>query len=309
MYCRGSAAHSRGCWFGLQDRRGSGAFDWISPIGLGTVDGDNGKFLDWRRDEPNNHSLSDGFPSGGGDRNGERCAALVPWQEDPLVLEQGSWKDDSCTSEKPFLCQIYGNTERFTITARSGALLTGGGMEGGVLQLATVTGAAGLYSFNVTRSGRIQVSSTATDCVLGTVLLMDGSSLALHANARTQSDAFIGEPLTVSLVMAGSAPASHLLMQSFLTVEASATVTFAPLCTVLSPTDCSALETNVTINARAFVKGSLSVSSVSDVMMLQGADMAKAAVTVAAEDSHMRFAGYSSRLSTYDAYRLQVKHR
>jgi hypothetical protein len=74
----GSVAHSKGCWIGLQDPLGTGNFSWISPVGLGPIAGGKGKFLDWRREEPNNHSISEGFPAGVPVAGGERLAPGAP---------------------------------------------------------------------------------------------------------------------------------------------------------------------------------------------------------------------------------------
>lgn len=153
--CRGpdgSSARSRGCWIGLRDLYGTGNFAWISPAGIGDSDADSGMFLDWRRGEPNNHTISEGVESPGG----ERCAALVPWQEDPLLLEQGSWNDDSCQVQKPFVCQVFGNTARYTISVSKKTTLSAGSLEGGVI--ATGTGATAITHFTAFRSARLSVN-------------------------------------------------------------------------------------------------------------------------------------------------------
>jgi hypothetical protein len=246
-----------------------GDWRWISPLALGVKPGGRGTFLDWRRDEPNNHSISEGVPAGVPSAGGERCAVLVPWQEDPLLLEQGSWNDESCEVEKPFLCQVYGDTTRYTLTVTGAATLTGGVLEGGVMAVGTTSGVAGLYHITVARSGRLLVSAKASDCVIGQVFLLDGATLDLQsATVRTQSDAYIGEPVDHSLVLTGASP-SFLEMQPFLRVGTNTTVTFAPLCGVSAPTGCTTTKSNVTISARAFVKGKFTISGTTDVMMLQ----------------------------------------
>jgi hypothetical protein len=269
LFTSGSAAHSRGCWIGLRDPLGSGNFSWISPVGLGTTAGGKGKFLDWRRDEPNNHSISEGFPAGVPVAGGERCANLVPWQEDPLLLEQGAWNDESCMVEKPFLCQVYGDTERFWLTVTGDVLLRAGALEGGVLRASNGGGATGLYDFNVTRSGRLQVSSTATDCVVGTVRLLDGATLRLNSNARMLTDTFVGELVDPTVVITDNKSPSFLSMQSFFRVSANSTVNFAPLCTSFAPTGCATVSSSVVISARAFVDGLLNITGSTVVTMLQ----------------------------------------
>lgn len=269
LLIRGTDAHSKGCWIGLQDRLGTGEFTWISPLAVGGTDMDNGMFLDWRRDEPNNHSISEGVPAQGG----ERCAALVPWQEDPLVLEQGSWNDDSCTVSRPFVCQTFGDTQRFALTVTHSLLLTAGTLEGGVL--VSGSGTAELLNFEVERGGRIEMPSVTGQptasfaCVLGTVLLEDGASLVLHNNAITVSNAYIGETRNVS-AMTHHSSSSYLAMQPFVQIDAGSTVTMGAYCpTNNSPSGCTATNSNVTINARAFVEGILDVDVFTEVSFLQ----------------------------------------
>jgi hypothetical protein len=265
---RGSAAHSKGCWIGLRDPLGTGNFSWISPVGLGTTAGGKGKFLDWRREEPNNHSISEGVPAGVPVAGGERCVNLVPWQEDPLLQEQGAWNDESCTIEKPFLCQVYGDTERYWLTVTGDVVLNAGALEGGVLLTSSEGGATSLSYFIVTRSGRLQVSSKATACVVGTVMLSDGATLSLNANARVLG--FIGELTDHSASMVDPASPSLLPMQSFLHVSANATINFAPLCAFYAPTECSTADSGVIIiSARAFVDGRHTITGNTTVTMLQ----------------------------------------
>ncbi len=255
---RGSAAHSKGCWIGLWDQNGSGDFRWISNVAVGTPSDpseDVGMFLDWRRDEPNNHTISEGRETPGG----ERCAALVPWQEDPLLLEQGSWNDDSCSVERPFLCQIFGNTARYTLAVQGHTTLTAGRMEGGVIS--TGTGVTDIAHFTTFRSGRIHVSTGGASCALGKVILQDGASLEIHSNAHTVDDAYLGEPVnsTLSAVSLDPLGPSFQSMQSNVHVAAGATLSLGT----------GAMYQNVTINARAFVDGTLHVAANTDVYLFQ----------------------------------------
>ena len=261
----GSVTHDKGCWIGLQDPLGLGEFDWIQQQAVG---GTERMFLDWRRQEPNNHSISESFSALGG----ERCATLVPWQEDPLLLEQGSWNDDSCAMQKPFICQLFGNTQRYTLSVTTDTVLQGGVLEGGVLQ--TGTGKSDFYKFTATRSASLIVGTNPSECILGNVILTDGSSLVLNAvSVKTQSDAFIGEPMSpLNTAVPMNGPAyfiSGLQMQPYVIVSAGSNVNFSPLCTASSPAGCSVTGSNVTINARMFVNGGITVGLNAEVFMLQ----------------------------------------
>lgn len=257
--CRGSAPHAKGCWLGLRDPQGSGDWRWISRLAVGVPS--QGTFLDWRRDEPNNHSISEGVPAGTPTAPGERCAALVPWQEDPLLQEQGSWNDVSCDVAKPFLCQVFASTERYTLTVTGGAVFESSAMlEGGIVRVGTQSGVALLRHVAVSRSGRLVVDTKATDCVLGTVFLDDGATLeVLSATART-----------LSLAQVIATPHS---MQPFLRIGNSTTLTSAPdpTCTAAQQSLllCSASQAEVTIDARAFVSGRLVLSGNTRVTLLQ----------------------------------------
>jgi hypothetical protein len=223
-------------------------------------DTSRGTFLDWRRDEPNNHSLSAGVSAGVPAAGGERCASLVPWQEDPLLQEQGSWNDVSCEAAKPFLCQSYGDTQRYTLTVTGAAALTGGGLEGGILRVGTVTGSADLLDYEVSRSGRLVVAAKATDCTIGTLLLKDGATLQLlAANAYTLSGAYIGEPQYNS--------PSDVPLQPFLRVGRNTTLSMGPLCADDSSPSCAT--PTVTIAARVFAQGKLVVTGDTQVDMQQ----------------------------------------
>lgn len=255
---RGSAAHAEGCWVGLQDPKGTGDWRWLSPLAVGTAR--RGTFLDWRRDEPSNHSISEGAPAGRPSAGGERCASLVPWQKDPLLLEQGSWNDISCETAKPFLCQVFGNTERYTLTVRGSAALAGGGLEGGVVVLGTAAGAVSLSQVHVSRSGRLVVATRASSCLIGDVRLTDGATLqVLSATARTMSTSVIGEPLYAST--------AERPLQPFLRVGANTTLTLEPVCSAPGNPSCSVAA--VAIRARVFIEGKLVIRGSTDVTMYQ----------------------------------------
>lgn len=200
--CRGSQPFTQGCWIGLQDPLSTGEFRWISPdaLELPSTTATLGAqavswYLDWRRLEPNNQSLSEGVPSPAR-RGGERCAHIVPWQEDPLILEQGSWNDNSCELKKPFVCQIFGDTMRYTLHANTSMMINRGALEGGYLS--TGTGVSRIYHLNIARSGSLIVGSDSVDSQIGTVYLDEGSSIVIDATAvQLMSGAYIGELMSI----------------------------------------------------------------------------------------------------------------
>jgi len=70
------------------------------------------------------------FCSEGVPTNGELCVELVSWEQDPLIVEQGSWNDDGCEVQKPFICQIFKQTVQFSFTVLGLATLSGGEIQG-----------------------------------------------------------------------------------------------------------------------------------------------------------------------------------
>lgn len=200
--CRGlsgSPANQFGCWIGLHDPQGTGDFDWIEPLTSGSAK----LFVDWRRGEANNHTISAGVLA----PLGERCGVLVPWQEDPLIEEQGSWNDISCDLSRAFVCQMYMTTDRFSITVLSHSAFSGGGMEGGILLVGhpsvdsesgeeiRSTDASSIFNeFSLTRSATLHLSVAASNTILGHVALEDGSSLLVDASSvHLVSGSFLGE--------------------------------------------------------------------------------------------------------------------
>ncbi|KAJ1430200.1 hypothetical protein B484DRAFT_53134 [Ochromonadaceae sp. CCMP2298] len=332
--CRGPEGSwaTRGCWIGLQDKRGTGDFGWIQSRALGKVGGrvsgefnsstfvpQQGTFLDWRRQEPNNHSISDGVPAKGG----ERCGALVGWQSDPLVQEQGSWNDDSCETLKPFVCQMVAATMRSTVTV-TGATVLSGGVEiigGRLLMGVGVGGLAGgvseLHNCVASTAELVVSSSSTSSCLLGNVTLSGGSSLSLGGDVRTLSNAALGERVLsadeVEARKAGVGDGSvdgtdtALTMQPLITLLSTAVLTVGADCTG-SLQSCDSLHTRVSINARLNVLGSVMVEADSTLALLQGADMSSSDISIAS-GGVLELAGYASRLSTYDSYELQVSQR
>jgi hypothetical protein len=59
--CR-KAGGNGGCWIGLKDKLGTGSFTWVQGGGSGGIVRNTasalGSFRDWKRTEPNNHTVS-----------------------------------------------------------------------------------------------------------------------------------------------------------------------------------------------------------------------------------------------------------
>jgi len=170
-----------GCWIGLKDILGDGNYQWLAPRSPNYRG-----FRDWRRFEPDNHTVTEGYST-----LGELCIHVVPWQDDPLIVEQGIFDDSSCTVEKPFICQVFGRTTRYTLTVSASSYFDGGVIAGGILNLngqSTIK----LIGFRDSVSAQITSSSSATSS-LGSVLLEDGSVLTIHGKVYINGDTWIGE--------------------------------------------------------------------------------------------------------------------
>lgn len=237
---RGSPAYVHGCWIGLKADN-SGVFDWINPsyVGSSTI------FLDWRRGEPNNHTYSDGIPT-----NGELCGKIIAWQEDPLIEEQGSWNDESCNVPKPFICQIYANTNRFSITSTGAVNLQGGELVGGYLYIEH--SGSNITQFTASLSSMIKIDTHASGTNINQLTLSDGAELVIGAPlVYLLPQAFIGEslpsPLSVGMFSG--------LMQ--------------PKVTTLNGTVIEARTGIQTINARVVMLGSIQVDPNANVNFLQ----------------------------------------
>lgn len=204
--CRGqldTITTFEGCWIGLSDPDGVGKYAWIQPE---TVT--NNTFRDWQRYMKNNHTFSEGEST-----NGELCVHMKPWQKNSLIREEGSFNDASCNLTKPFVCQMFGTTRRSTITVLGESHLSGGGIEGGNIDL---YGSSYIENFYAHDSAAIFVNapnisltdignSTVLDPVRGyytfenytnritTLVLEEGSSLHLNANVSSTNYTYIGE--------------------------------------------------------------------------------------------------------------------
>lgn len=293
MYDRNSAAESKGCWIGLQDMLGTGNYDWIQPYALGQSQyvpyGEavtyKSYFLDWRRYEPNNETLSESDPSVLG---GERCGSLIPWQEDPLIQEQGSWNDVSCDVFKPFVCQIFGSTIRYQIYIVKDLYIDGGILEGG--QLVSGEGDTTIINYTIIRGASITITSSSTSSssnknnVISKLYLVDGAQLFIDSKVQMFSDAYIGElpfelinniPLTnTSMNSITSDTTTTSSMQTMITISDNASIIVSPYCTLKTISnhllsDCSITSSNVIFNSKLFGYGKLMITGETNLNLMQ----------------------------------------
>eukprot|EP00981_Chlorochromonas_danica_P009021 scaffold2421_cov171-Ochromonas_danica.AAC.11 len=185
--CRGaSLAIERGCWIGMKDTSGTGMFDWLVPTAVGG--GSNVTlYLDWRRYEPNNHTVSHDIATMGG----ERCVATYPGLEDPLRLEQGGWEDDACSYARPFICQAFKETNRYQITISGAFQASGGVFLGGNIVLTSSVKSVIINQLTLDKGAYLISYPSMT--IGGELFLEDGSTLEVRNQLHLSSGSFIGE--------------------------------------------------------------------------------------------------------------------
>lgn len=179
-----SAAGQTGCWIGLMDSSGSGLFSWSDSRAVGKA-AQSSIYYDWIKGEPDNSTFSDGQPNPGG----ERCVAVMPWTDNPLLQEQGGWNDDGCELSKAFVCQIFAAVDRFTLSVTQTAQFSGPNtaIRGGVLH---VSGAVNISQLFV-QSAQLSFSSSAV--ISQRLSLQDNAKVDLYGNSEIHPNAFIGE--------------------------------------------------------------------------------------------------------------------
>ena len=146
---------------------------------------------------------------------------MMPWQNDALIRESGSFNDVACKLKKPFVCQMFGITRRATITVIGNVHLSGGGIEGGNLDLHGESIIEHYYAHKAAaifvNPPIIDISSTSDASnyanVLSTLYLEEGSSLTLAANVTSTNFTHVGEIADMANT------SSALRMQSYLSIE------------------------------------------------------------------------------------------
>lgn len=154
-------------------------------------------FRDWRRGSDN--SDRENLPQAiDFVNNGDNCAVLVPWQEDVLMTEQGSFDEISCTSQRAFVCQQFMVVKKFKLTVIESAIIEYGGIQGGYLQ---VNGDYTINNFHGDRTSTLIVgfNSTEQPGYIHNIYLRDGSSVIVQNNVNILPNSFIGETSTYGL--------------------------------------------------------------------------------------------------------------
>jgi hypothetical protein len=230
----------------LRDKTGLGDFQWLQPRTVGAYQG----FRNWRRFEPNNHTVSEGKST-----PGELCVHMVPGQEDPLLIEEGSWNDVSCSQvRKPFICQIYADTLRRQWNVNGRAVISGGLLEGGIINLYGASST--VADFALWKSASLTFYPSSTGSTLGSLALEDGSALIIQTTINMKQTAMIGEGVTsLGMISYGNneSLSSTTAMQPTVTLGST-----AELACLSSCADCHS-SYNVNINARVSGDGTILV--------------------------------------------------
>lgn len=271
---------------GLQDAFGTGYYNWRDPSAMLDI-----SFRNWRRrsDRSDRQELDD---PGTFINNGDNCVHLVPWLEDPVIAEQGSFEEISCFTEKAFVCQRLATTSRYTMTSLLDSSFKGdAGIRGGFLVLkglATMTSFFAEYSATVTA----QSSTIGQDMIIGDLILRDGSELILNTNVLIMNESFIGERTTSG-------------MQPMVRLNANFTLTVSTTCSL-----CNTMGYNVTVNAGFIInEGFIVIGDEVNFVLSQGGDLSRGTVTAMGDVSRLTLGGYSTRLATYDSFDVRLAHR
>lgn len=132
-----------------------------------------------------NHTVSEGLST-----PGELCTHIVQWQEDPLIVEQGSMNDIDCVLEKPYVCQLFATIHNFQITVTNSSLFLGGQIIGGFINL---QGTVSVSSMELSGPGTLYIGSHASSVNLGNLILSQGSVLHLeNCTAVISNTSWIG---------------------------------------------------------------------------------------------------------------------
>lgn len=246
-------------------------------------------FRNWRRgsDRSDRQELED---PGTFINNGDNCVHLVPWLEDPVIAEQGSFEEVSCFTEKAFVCQRLVSSSRYTITAEATSIFTGsGGVRGGYLVL---NGYAEFDSFYAENSATITAQSLDRQTVvIRELVLRDGADLVLSTNVMVMDEAFIGESVTFGI-------------QPSVTLNPGFNLTASSNCTI-----CNRTGFNVTVNARLDVlDANVVIHDRINFKLNQGGELSSGVVKVT-NTSRLTLGGYATRLATYDSFDVRLAHR
>ena len=270
---------------GLKDAFGTGYYNWIDPSAMLDI-----SFRNWRRrsDRSDRQALED---PGVFINNGDNCVHLVPWQEDPVIAEEGSFEEISCFTEKAFVCQRLVSTTRHTLTTLGTSIFTGGGIRGGYFVL---EGFFNFDTFFAENSAVItaQPSISGQPVIIRNLILRDGSDLLLNTNVLIMDESFIGESWTYGL-------------QPTVKLNSGITLTASSNCTI-----CNKTGYNVTVNARFEVSSAnIIIHDNINLALRQGGELSLGNVTVSTNTSRLTLGGYATRLASYDSFDVRLAHR
>lgn len=279
-----SPAYTGGCWIGLQDAFGTGYYNWRDPASMLDI-----SFRDWRRGSDRSDRQNLDNPGDFID-NGDNCVLLVPWQEDPVIKEQGSFEEISCIEEeRAFVCQMLVTPHRWSITATGRSVFNGGGIRGGFLNLFD---SFEFREFFAENTAVISTKKSEKVSNIGTLILRDGSEFNINSNVMTTNETFIGEE-----TLFGRQPVVRMMENTSLTCSTTCS-------------DCESRGYSVVVNARVETANDVTIQVGHNVNLVlkQGGDIASAKIAVE-EASTVLLDGYAMQLSTYDAFDLTLTHR
>jgi hypothetical protein len=287
--CRGnigSSARDNGCWIGLRDATGQGSYDWIDTRAVF-----KDSFRDWRRpSEPNNLTISEGVAT-----PGELCVFLAPWQDDPLIEEQGSWMDFACALKKAYICQIYSPTFRNHFNIMATTSIRGGGFDGGIVN---IYGESDIKDFMLSKTAKFIIHHSADGTKLENIRMKDGSVIKFNANVSVNG--YIGE---------FSNPLGSKVMQPVVYLQESKSVSAQKECSLWNLNVCmSYISKTISFNAAVLFKGDIFVEENVNLLFDGGGELSQAFVQVDANAS-LILGDYGTRMVAYDAFDIDLSHR
>jgi hypothetical protein len=283
-----------GCWIGLTDKLGNGAFNWIDPKAVGPSF-QTSIYYDWQKDQPDNSTISNGQVNIGG----EKCVAIMPWVDNPLLQEQGGWNDEGCGLKKSFICQRFTRNVGFTLDILNNVLISGHSLiTGGAV---TFHGITNITSLNVTASRVVFLNETRVS-----------HSLRLSNNARmdVSRDVYLLASTTVGeSTDKGAVPVISVLKSTSKMIIGGCSWSFqSPHVTACATASGSSSNGAIVINAQMNSQGIISVLPKTSVSFNAGGDFARSRLKLQAKDSIINIGGYASKLSTYDAFELSLSN-
>ena len=298
--CRGdesSNARKYGCWIGMHDVIGNGTFRWEQHEHFPQISTDSGRssyslsFYDWKRFSRTNISVA---TTGQNIEEAKRCVHIAPWQDDPLVQEQGSFMDVGCFLPKAYVCQLHALTERHALNVATATIDGLSELDGGDL---VVTQQATINSLRLMRSARVTVAASSSSNSIQRLELEDASALLAEqdfdfrvpVNPNSTTLIGSGEP---HLRTGGGQPTVYIASEKTMTI--SDAPTFTP--------------STMIIDAKLQLDGKVDAGENVSLYLRQGGDMSRGTLDINAS-SAVYLDGYAFRLSSYDAFDLRLSHR